>query len=106
MLNGGEVYLLYPDDQSEAGHTSLSADEDGFTFSFVPEGDYILRVDQASDNEYRQIPNAPNSVPPTRTETHTLRHYGPTQQPVQVLGETAGLIVAVPDPQDAKSQTP
>ena len=106
VLNGGRVALLYPDDRSVAGEASLNADEDGFTFSFVPEGDYILHVEDASDVEYRDVPNAPNAWPPSTTEPHTLRHYGAADQPVQVLGETAGLIVSVPDPQQPKLQNP
>ena len=60
----------------------------------------------ASDNEHRQIANPPGSMPPSRTETHTLRRYGTTQQRIQVLGETTGLTLAVPDPEETKAQTP
>ena len=56
-VNGGQLSLLYPDDKSEASNTSLTKDDDGFSFSFVPEGDYILRVNGASDNEYVEVPN-------------------------------------------------
>jgi hypothetical protein len=106
VLNGGELSLLYPDDRSVAGRASLNGDEDGFTFSFVPEGDYVLHVEGASDVEYRDAPNAPNSWPPSTTEAHTLRRYGAADQPVQVIGETTGLIVSVPDPPQPKVASP
>lgn len=97
VLNGGAVSLLYRDDRSSAGQASLTRDEDGFAFNFVPEGDYILHVEGAADVEYRDVPTTPNSWPPSTTEAHTLRRYGPADQPIQVIGETTGLIVSVPD---------
>jgi hypothetical protein len=106
VLNGGEVSLLYPDDRSVAGQASLNADADGFTFSFVPEGDYILHVEGAADVEYRDVSNAPNSWPPSTTEARTLRRYAAADQPIQVIGETADLIVSVPDPPQPKLQNP
>lgn len=105
VLNGGRVSLLYPDDRSVAGQASLNGDEDGFTFSFVPEGDYILH-EGASDVEYRDVPNARNSWPSSTTEAHTLRQYGAADQPIQVIGEITGLIVSVPDPPQPKLQNP
>lgn len=106
VVNGGKIWLLYADDKSVAGQTSLSSDDDGFTFSFVPEGDYILRVEEAADNEYRHMPNDSKAWSPPRTETRTLRRYGMAEQRVQVLGEMAGLIVTVPDAQQTKAQSP
>jgi len=106
VVNGGKIWLLYADDKSVAGQTSLSSDDDGFTFSFVPEGDYILRVEEAADNEYRHMPNDSKSWSPPRTETRTLRRYGMAEQRVQVIGEMAGLIVTVPDAQQTKAQSP
>jgi hypothetical protein len=104
VINGGQLSLLYPDDKSEASHTSLTKDDDGFSFSFVPEGDYILRVNSASDNEYVEIPNPPHSSPPTRTETHTVRGYGSADYPLHIGSDLAGIVVAVPDLAGQKSQ--
>jgi hypothetical protein len=96
ILNGGKLSLLYPDDRSEAGQTSVSKDDNTFTFAFVPEGDYILRTDGV-DNEYTEIANGPDSYPPTRTETKLLRSYGTAEQPIHVAGELTGLTVSAPD---------
>ena len=97
VLNGGELFLLYSDDKSKANHVTVEEDEDGFTFSFVPEGDYILQVSGAADNEYEEIPNPPHSSPPTRTETHTLRTYSPAERPLHVDNDLTGVVVSVPD---------
>ncbi|HEX3437110.1 MAG TPA: carboxypeptidase-like regulatory domain-containing protein, partial [Pseudacidobacterium sp.] len=90
VVNGGKVSLLYADDKTEALSTNLMRDDNGFAFIFVPEGDYILRVADASDVEYEDIPNPPHSVPPTRTVTHSLRRYGSTDQPIHVDGDVIG----------------
>ncbi len=97
QLNGGKLSLLSSDDKSVIGQTSLSKDADTFTFSFVPEGDYVLHVEDASDNEYREVPNKSDSWPPTQTETRTIRRYGTADQPIHVASELSGVTVAVPD---------
>lgn len=104
VVNGGRVALLHADDKSEATTANLAKDETGFTFSFVPEGDYILRVTSASDVEYKEIANPPLSVPPTRTETHVLHSYGPADQALHVEGDVSGLTVAVPERGSEKAQ--
>jgi hypothetical protein len=97
VINGGEVALYYPDDKIPVSSASVTRDDSGFTFSFVPEGDYILRVEYAADVEYDEIPNPPHSTPPTRTETRMLRSYGSADLRLHIDGELSGVIVAVPD---------
>ncbi len=105
VLNGGRLTLLYSDDKSDAAHTSLSKDDEGFTFSFVPEGDYIVRVDSASDTDYVEIPNSPHSTPPSRTEEHIVRSYGSTEHPIHVSSELTGVLIAVPDLPETKTRS-
>lgn len=105
VLNGGRVSLLYADDKSIAANAALSKDEDGFTFSFVPEGDYILHVDAASDNDYVEVPNRDGNWPPSTTTTRVLRSYGQTDQPIHVGGDVSGLTVSVPDPPPQRAQS-
>ncbi len=104
VLNGGSLQLLYPDDKTTAANTSLAADDDTFTFSFVPEGDYILRVNGASDTEYREISNGLNNWPLTHTEPHVLHQYGSADQPIHVAGELSGITIAAPDLPPQKPQ--
>ena len=97
VLNGGLLSLLHADDKSKAGSAKVNKDDNTFSFSFVAEGDYILHVDEAADNEYREVPNKDMSWPPTRTETHTLQRYGPADLPVHVSGDMTGVVVSAPD---------
>jgi hypothetical protein len=97
VVNGGKLSLLYADDHSEVGHTSVSKDDSTFTFAFVPEGDYILRANGV-DNEYVEVTNGPDSWPPTHTEPHPLHSYDTAEQPVHVAGELTGVNVSAPDP--------
>jgi hypothetical protein len=96
IINGGKLSILYADDRSEAGHTTVSKDDNTFTFAFVPEGDFILRADGV-DNEYVEVPNSPDSWPPTHTEPKLLRSYGTAEQPLHVAGELTGVSVSAPD---------
>lgn len=104
LLNGGKLSLLNADNKGKASSTSLTRDDEGFTFSYVPEGDYIVRVDEASDSEYLEVRN-PDGWPPTRTETHVLRTYGSTDLPLHVAGEVSGLTISVPDQPSQKAQS-
>ena len=102
-LNGGQVTLLYPDDKSVAHHTSITSDAE-FAFTFVPEGDYLLRVDGASDTEYKEVPTCQGCVPPTHTESHVLKSYGQGEVSIH-LGtiDLTGVVVSVPDLQKTAS---
>jgi hypothetical protein len=102
VLNGGQVTLLYPDDKSKVSETSVTSEAE-FDFIFVPEGDYLLHVEYASDTEYREIPNPPGSAPPMRIESHALRSYGTAEVPIHVGNDMTGVVVAVPDRQKAAS---
>jgi hypothetical protein len=104
VLNGGSLALLYPDDKIMLAGTSLSNDEDTFNFSFVPEGDYILRVDGASDVEYREISNPRGQWPPTHTEPHVLHQYGSVEQPIHITGDLSSVTIAAPDLSPQKTQ--
>jgi hypothetical protein len=97
LLNGGRLSLLYADDRSVAANTFLTKDDPAFRFSFVPEGDYILHVDEAADNEYREVPNSSGGWPPTTTEARTLQRYGSADKPIHVAGDFTEVIVEVPD---------
>jgi hypothetical protein len=105
VLNGGQLTLLHPDDKSMVAVTSLTNDDDTFNFSFVPEGDYILRVDGASDVEYSEISNPPGQWPPTHTDQRVLHQYGSAEQPIHINGDLSGVTISAPDlSQPAKAQ--
>jgi hypothetical protein len=102
VLNGGMVSLRYPDDQSQLSETSVTSEAE-FDFTFVPEGDYLLHVDGASDTEYKEIPNSPGTVPPTHTESHVLRSYGAAEISIHVSNDITSAVVTVPDQQKVAS---
>lgn len=96
IINGGRVTLLYPDDKSEVDSTEVTRDGE-FNFMFVPEGDYILRVTGAADTEYREVPNAHFTMPPTHTETTVLRRYGDGEMPIHIAGDMTGVVLSAPE---------
>ena len=97
VINRGFVSLLNADDKSQASYTEVAREDESFLFGFVPEGDYILQIGFAADVEYAEIPNPPHSSPPTRTDFHTLRTYGPADLALHVEGDMSGLTVTVPE---------
>ena len=101
-VNSGTVELLYADDKTVAVSTKMAKDDPGFSLNFVPEGDYLLRVTNASDVEYTEVANDPGTWPRTRTESHTVHSYGTGEQPLHVSGDMTGVAAAVPEPKQAQ----
>ena len=97
VVNGGMLSLLYADDKSVAASASIEEGDEGFTFNLISEGNYILRVDYAADNDYVEIQNPPNSTPRTRAEAHPLHYYGGTELPIHVDADLSGVMVTVPE---------
>lgn len=74
----GTVQLLYADDRESMRTAPL--DEDGqFSFEFVPEGHYLLRVSGASDGKDDQSGDANSAAP--------IQRYADKELPLQVAGE-------------------
>jgi hypothetical protein len=106
-INKGMVALLYADDNSELTKAEVTPDEAGFHFSFVPEGEYLLKVTEASDVRHEEIANPPGTMPPTHTKDTVLRTYtGGDPQPVIVHGDMEGLnLPVVLNPAGVKAAT-
>lgn len=102
-INGGTVTLLHADDRSELASIKLARNDTSWTLSFVPEGDYILRVTDGADLEYEEIANQPGSMPASYFKAHTTHHYASGEQPLHVDGELSGLTVSVPEPGNKKT---
>lgn len=101
IVNGGTVALLYADDKSEMASVNVNADDSTFHFEFVPEGEYIVQVKSAGDVVREEIPNPPNTMPPTDTRVRILHSYGGSEQPLSVHGEINSVVLSVPE-QSAK----
>jgi hypothetical protein len=97
LLNQGEIKLLDPDDKSELESARLDRADNKFHFFFVPEGNYILRVSNAADVTYEDVPYPPGTMPPTHEIAHMLRSYGTLDQPLNVHDDIPNLVLSVPD---------
>ncbi len=96
-LNAGTVQLLYADDGSYAVSTNIDPDTRSFTFNFVPEGEYKLKI--ADAREVRFEPPPPDESDPNFPErnrrTAVLRRYASGEMPLTVHGEITGINLAV-----------
>ena len=97
VLNSGAVSLLFADDRTSLGSAFIGENNESFDFPFVPEGDYVLKVNSAGDARFEQIPNSSGSVSPSSTKTSTVHEYGTTEMPFHVDGERTGVTVEVPE---------
>jgi hypothetical protein len=96
-INAGTVELLFADDRSHFADVTISSDDNQFHFPYVPEGNYIITVEEAKDVSHIEVPNVPGATPRTRTEDRTLRTYGPLEQPLTVQTDIQSLTLTVPD---------
>jgi hypothetical protein len=104
MLNSGQVSLFRADDQSLVGDQNLTEDDPSFTFSFVYEGDYILRTPVSADVDYEPVVQPPGSLSPPQFSAHTFHFYGSASQSLHVEGEMEGVTIAVPEPTPKEAQ--
>ena len=96
-VNGGHVELVYADDGAELAGVDVSGEDEAFHLTFVPEGEYMVKVTKARDVARSEVSNGPpGTVPPTRTEEKTVRSFGDAKQPLVVTSDITGLVVSVP----------
>jgi hypothetical protein len=97
VLNQGNVKLLDADDKSEVESSRLERTDSKFHLFFVPEGNYILRVDDAADVTYEDVPYPPGTMPPTHEVTHTIHAYGNADQPINIHDDAPTVVISVPE---------
>ena len=90
------LHLLYADDHKELRTTSSDTDGD-YTFSFVPPGNYILRVTEASDSRETDS----GSGGSTKIQ---LVPYADKEMPLLVQGDTTGITVQLVPAHSAAAQ--
>lgn len=103
VLNKGSVSLLFADDRTQLGSTEIGEGNESFDFPFVPEGDYVLKVNSAADVRFEEIPNSPGTFPPSWTKTTMVHEYGTTEVLFHVDSERNGVTVDVPEKGSAAS---
>ena len=94
-VNGGDVKLLWADDQSEMTEASVQYEDAAFHLEFVPEGEFTLKVAGAKDVTKVQVENAPGYTPRFHEETKATKTYGDGQAPLVVVGDTADVVVTL-----------
>jgi hypothetical protein len=97
VLNQGSVKLLDPDDKSEVESSKVERTDGKFHLFFVPEGSYILRVNDAADVTYEDVLNPPGSMPMSHEKTNMVRAYGTADQPLNLHDDIPNLTVYVPE---------
>ena len=103
-VNGGSVALLHADDRSELASIQLSRTTDGFSFSFVPAGDYIVEVTGARDVAYLEQPSQPGEVSTQHFKAEFLHSYASTEQPLHVENDVSGLAISLPELRPSHTQ--
>ena len=96
-VNGGDIKLLWADDQSQMTEASVQYDDAAFHLEFVPEGEFTLKVAGAKDTTKMQVENAPGYQPRFHEESRTLKTYGDGQVPLVVVGDTSDVVLPVGD---------
>jgi hypothetical protein len=102
-LTQANIQLLDAGDRSEVETTRLNPADSRFHLFFVPEGDYILHIEDAADVTYEDLPNPPGTFPLSHEVGHTLRTYGTLDQPLAVHDDIPSLTVSVPDKASGQS---
>jgi hypothetical protein len=104
-VSRARVELLYADDRELIRTTEIGRDSDeggSFEFSYVPAGQYILRLIDAIDTE-RLERYALNS---NFTDEKLVHRYDVAEMPVIVQGDVSGVELAAPEVVAVKPPTP
>jgi len=86
IVNSATLELHYTDDDSLASKTEMNAAWNGFSFPYVPEGEYTIKVTHAAD--VIPIRNFSEGAKPIRT-------YADASQSIIVHGEMNGVTIEV-----------
>lgn len=106
VVNAGTVALLYPDDNTAMASVKIGVYDSTFHFDFVPEGNYILKVTDARDVTREELPAPPDSLSRPAFNEIISHNYGPQEQPITVVGDMSGILIAVPEKSPTPKPTP
>ena len=91
----GTVRLLYADDREPARETSL--DENGdFEFDYIPDGNYILAISDAKDEEKKDEGAGKSDQQAQTTQYVPVHIYAGKEMPLHVLNDLGGLNFSLP----------
>lgn len=89
-INFGTVALLYADDRSFFSLVAVDSDDGSFHFAYVPDGNFILSVQNARDIDRAKYH-------PDAYAYETVRTYGTLEKPVTVHTDIQSLTLTIPD---------
>ncbi len=102
-VNAGRVRLTYRDDGKQVATADVSREDGMFRFEFVPEGDYVLKTEDARDVTWDSVKNPPGMFPQTDERERLLTAYGVGEQPLLLSGDVSDVLVQVPEKSAAKA---
>jgi hypothetical protein len=94
-VDAGEVVLSDPETKAALRFASVEIDG-SFRLSYVPEGQYLLRVTGAADTDQAGNPDSANDLN-RMWHAKTLKSYGEAEMPIIVKGDSTGLVLQAPD---------
>lgn len=92
-INHARVELLYADDKTPIRRIELG-DDGRFSFAYIPEGEYILRISDAADTVQETFQDTPHNY---RVEDKPVHNYGSAEQPIILHDDVSSLIINVPE---------
>lgn len=92
-INGGNLDIRAPEDNETIMDAEIGNDG-GFHLESVPEGSYILRINNARDKQFQELTGPGNM---TISSEKTLHQYGGLEQTIKVEGDIPNLVLAVPE---------
>ncbi len=103
-LGHGAVQLLFADDREKARELSLEGDGE-FSFEYVPEGKYILRVSGAADPEQKISETGAGDAPAADAKPKAAGHYADKEIPLLVLDDMDDVQIQLVPVSTGKPQT-
>jgi hypothetical protein len=92
-LGQAHVELLYANDREVVRSVDVHDESGDFEFSYVPDGQYILRLSNAADVEKVEH----HEFNSNWTEDKAIRKYGEMELPVMVQGDVSDVELDAPD---------
>lgn len=94
------IELVYADDKSSVRKINLG-DNGRFSFTYIPEGEYILRIIDPADTVQQTIQDAPHNY---HIEDKPLHSYASVDQPVTLDDDVSSIIINVPEKSASQKQ--
>ena len=87
QVSAAKVVLAYRDDEKELASAGVDRADGVFRFEFVPEGDYVIKTEDARDVVWESVKNTTGMFPPTLEKERLVTSYGTAEQPLLLRGE-------------------